>query len=126
MAFAPGPDMATPRSGCAAVALDEYRTMVTGGESDSGRLNTTEIFDIRTMAFVPGGCGSPSTILATSELLDVATMEFEPGPAMLTARCGGAAVCLGAVEVEPRILVLGGRLSTTEVLAVDALRGAHE
>jgi hypothetical protein len=33
MAFLPGPAMAAPRQGCAAVALDEHRIMVKSGLS---------------------------------------------------------------------------------------------
>jgi hypothetical protein len=122
--------------------------MVAGGESDSGCLDTTEILDVRTMAFAPGpsmasvrdGCAavpvdarhvliiggqdSSETTLATTELLDVATMAFAPGPPMQTGRYMCAATLDTAEEESPRILVMGGEdgdravLSTTEVLVV--------
>jgi hypothetical protein len=111
-------------------------------------LTTTEVLDVRTMAFAPGpsmgstrsfcavvpvdaqhvlvvgGEDSENTPLATTELLDVATMEFSPGPAMPNSRTGIAALRLGAAEAEPRILVLGGRKSTM-VLAAVAQREAR-
>eukprot|EP00628_Pelagophyceae_sp_CCMP2097_P034198 CAMPEP_0184284062 /NCGR_PEP_ID=MMETSP0977-20130417/65985_1 /TAXON_ID=483370 /ORGANISM="non described non described, Strain CCMP2097" /LENGTH=546 /DNA_ID=CAMNT_0026590073 /DNA_START=1 /DNA_END=1642 /DNA_ORIENTATION=+ len=123
------------------------RSLVAGGYSGSEIWDTTEILDIRTMAFTPGpqmgsarsycaavpvdthhvlvvgGLISATTKLATTELLDVATMEFAPGPAMSSARSGVAAVRLDAAR-DARILVLGGSLSSTEVLAVDAQRAA--
>jgi hypothetical protein len=37
-AFAPGPDMAAPRGGCAAVVMDEHRVLVAGGTSGSGHV----------------------------------------------------------------------------------------
>jgi hypothetical protein len=69
---------------------------------------------------VIGGRDSANTRLATTELLDVATMEFSPGPTMPNARSGVAAARLDAAEGAPRILVVGGGLSTTTMLAVDA------
>jgi hypothetical protein len=112
--------------------------MVAGGDLGlgSGPSNTTEVLDVRTMGLarrycaavqvdakhiiVIGGQDSSSTPLATTELLDVATMAFEPGPTMQTARSNIAAIYLDAAEEEPRIIVLGGGESTTEVLALDA------
>ncbi|KAJ1459197.1 hypothetical protein M885DRAFT_560954 [Pelagophyceae sp. CCMP2097] len=145
MAITPGPDMVAPRHGCAAVALDEHRIMLTGGSSGAN-LQTTEVLDIRTMAFTPGptmglarsrcaavpvdarhvlvvgGWDSANTRLATTELLDVATMEFEPGPTMQAARSGDAAARLDAAQ-GPHILVVGGycgvHLSTTELLTAE-------
>jgi hypothetical protein len=155
MAFALGPAMVTSRGGCAAVVLDEHRVMVAGGQSDSGRLNTTEILDVRTMAFAPGprmgsarlGCAAvavdaqhvliiggedSSGTLATTKALDVAALEFEDGPALLAGRWGVAATRLDATEGEPpRILVMGGKdeygagLPTTEVLIVDPQRSVR-
>jgi hypothetical protein len=149
MAFAPGPTMAVPRYGCAAIALDEHRVLVAGGDSSSGCLATTEVLDVRTMAFAPGpsmgsargfcaavrvdaqhvlvigGQDSATTPLATTELLDVAMMEFSPGLTMPSVRPGAAAVRLDAAEEAPRILVLGGGVSTTALLAVRAETGAR-
>jgi hypothetical protein len=132
--------MATPRQGCAAVALDEFRIMVAGGSSTKGsdQLSTTEILDVRTMAFAPGptmgsarwecaavavdaqhvliigGEDSTDTVLATTELLDVATMAFSAGPDMRTARQGSVAVRLDAAGEQPRILVVGGKCMMTD------------
>jgi hypothetical protein len=111
-------------------------------------LDTTEVLDVRTMAFAPGpsmgsarwlcaavavdelhvlvlgGRDSASTVFATTELLDVVALEFAPGPTMQARRVGLAAARLDTAE-GPRILVVGGydgtrRLSTTEVLATAA------
>jgi hypothetical protein len=71
---------------------------------------------------VIGGQDSATTPSATTELLDVGTMEFSPGPTMQAGRTGFAAV-LDADGGDARILVLGGSLSTTEVLAAVAHRG---
>jgi hypothetical protein len=101
MAFAPGPSMGSARCYCTAVQVDAEHVLIIGGEDSS------------------------STALATTELLDVVTMAFEPGPAMQTARSSIVAVRLDAAEEETRILVLGGGLFSTEVLAVDAQRGAR-
>jgi hypothetical protein len=142
MAFAPGPVMATPREGCAAVALDEHRIiLVAGGFSGSEYLNTTEILDFRTMAFAPGprmgsersGCAAvpvdaqhvlivggqnmPFLPLATTELLDLAALEFAPGPAMQTERYACAATRLDTAGEEPRILVYGGTSTDEESLS---------
>jgi len=140
--------MISARSGCAAVSLDEHRIMVAGGKSGPGQsLQTTEILDVRTMAFAPGpsmtsvrwgfaavpvddrhvlfigGQGSSGAFTST-ELLDVSAMDFEPGPAMGTLWDNCAAVRLD-VAGAPRILAIGGRQGTyvdraerTEVLAV--------
>eukprot|EP00628_Pelagophyceae_sp_CCMP2097_P029835 CAMPEP_0184201904 /NCGR_PEP_ID=MMETSP0976-20121227/8280_1 /TAXON_ID=483370 /ORGANISM="non described non described, Strain CCMP2097" /LENGTH=219 /DNA_ID=CAMNT_0026506443 /DNA_START=20 /DNA_END=677 /DNA_ORIENTATION=- len=133
MAFAPGPTLAWPRSGCAVVALDEHRILVAGGHWGLGSLQTTEILDIRTMAFSPGpSMGSARSFfaavpvdaqhilviggrdaVATTELLDVATMEFSPGPAMRIARYGIAAARLDATSKEPGFVVIGGETLTT-------------
>jgi hypothetical protein len=51
-------------------------------------------------------------------------MEFSPGPTMPNVRTGLAAARLDVAEEAPRILVLGGGLST-EVLAHDAQTGAR-
>jgi hypothetical protein len=142
--------MASPRYGCATVTLDEHRIiMVVGGSSDSGQtLNTTEVLDVRTMAFAPGpsmgsarwGCAavqvdarhvliiggwdSSDAALATTELLDLTTMAFSPGPIMQAGRRSFAAARVDTAQ-GPRILVLGGsagetRFSTTEVLEISA------
>jgi hypothetical protein len=92
--------MGSARYECAAVHVDARHVLVIGGQEPR------------------------NTALATTELLNVATMEFEPGPTMQTPRGSVAAVCLGAAEEEPRILVLGEYLSTTELLAIDAHSGA--
>jgi hypothetical protein len=101
MAFAPGPPMVLGRCFCAGVPVDAQHVLVIGGEDAS------------------------DTPLATTELLDVATMEFSPGPTMMAGRCDVAAVRLGAAGEDARILVLGGSLASTEVLAVDAERGSR-
>mmetsp|Transcript_6116 Transcript_6116/g.21617 ORF Transcript_6116/g.21617 Transcript_6116/m.21617 type:complete len:145 (+) Transcript_6116:1-435(+) len=139
--------MATSRDGCAAVALDEYRIMMVGGDSGSNYLMTTEVLDVRTMAFAPGpsmrsarwrcaalavdaqhvlvlgGRDSENTPLATTELIDTVTMEFSPGPVMQARRAEFAAARLDTAQ-GPRILVVGGRDGqtkwTTEVLAAAA------
>jgi len=101
MAFAPGPSMGSARCYCVALQVDAEHVLVIGGEDSS------------------------SMLLATTEHLDMATMEFAPGPTMQTARSNIAAVRLDAAEEAPRILVLGGGLSSTEVLAIDAQRGTR-
>jgi hypothetical protein len=101
MSFAPGPSMGSARAFCAAVRVDARHVLVIGGQD------------------------SVPTALATTELLDVATMEFSPGPTMTTARSGAAAARLDAAGEDARILVLGGSVSSTEILAVDAHTGAR-
>jgi hypothetical protein len=101
MAFVPGPSMGSVRYFCAAVPVDARHVLVIGGMD------------------------SANTPWATTELLDVATMEFEPGPTMQVGRIGIAAVRLDAAGEAPRILVLGGEISGTEVLAIDAQGGAR-
>jgi hypothetical protein len=80
MTFTAGPDMLTPRSGCAAVQIDADRVLVVGGvDADDEYLNMTEIFHL-------------------------STGTFTPGPDMQSARGHCAAVALDA----RRILVVGG------------------
>jgi hypothetical protein len=145
--------MAARRGGCAAVALDEHRIMVAGGSSDrcSGQvLNTTEVLDIRTMAFAPGpsmgseryGCAavpidaqhvlvisgynSGYQVLNTTEIFDVLMMEFSPGPAMQDGRNSIAAARLETAQGPRIIRIAGGTTfsSTTEVLAFEDLTAA--
>ena len=98
MAFELGPQMLSPRCGCAAVVLDAHRVLVIGG----------------------GRSGSP---LATTEMLDTGMMTFAPGPSMQARRHGCADVLLPG---ERRVLVVGGydssaSLTTTEILDIDAM-----
>jgi hypothetical protein len=96
MSWAPGPSMRSARAYCAAVQVDAQHVLVIGGN------------------------GSATTVLATTEVLDVAMMEFAPGPTMPSARSGIAAARFDAAEGAPRILVVGGGVTTTAVLSVDA------
>ncbi|KAJ1449119.1 hypothetical protein M885DRAFT_573273 [Pelagophyceae sp. CCMP2097] len=101
------------------------------GRSDLEHLDTTEVLDVRTMAFAPGpamGSGRfecAAVAVDAQHLLDLATMAFAPGPTMGTPRDGCAAARLVA---GPRILVVDGEdpnlhgahgddTCTTEVLA---------
>ena len=131
MTFTQGPDMRSPREGCAAVTLDERRILVAGGANgNGGSLKTTELLDIGTMQFTDGpemgsrrdGCTAlrldarrcliiggedeDGFDLETTEILDVETMAFleENGPSLQTPRRFFAAV---AIDPE-RALVLGG------------------
>jgi hypothetical protein len=111
-------------------------------------VTTTEILNVRTMAFAPGpsmasarswcaaaavdaqhvlvigGLDSLGTSLASTELLDVAMMEFAPGPTMLTARHSCAAVRLDAAGEAPRVLVVGRPTPATDMLAAEELTAA--
>jgi len=97
---------------------------------------TSEVLDVRTMAFAPGpSMGSAredfavvlidpqhvliiggmdsqdesGTPLATTEVLDsdVATMEFAPGPTMPSSRRGCTVIRLDVAGGRPRVLVIG-------------------
>ena len=105
MTFEPGPQMLSPRGGCAAVVLDARRILIIGGNSDS-------------ISF-----GYDGTNLATTEVLDIGTMAFAPGPSMQTRRWGCAAVLLPG---ERCVLVIGGydgttHHATTEILDIDTM-----
>jgi hypothetical protein len=105
MAFAP--DLSTSYR-CAAVP-SMIRLVIGVADSATTSLATTELLDVAT------------TSLATTELLDVATMEFAAGRQVRAV----ASQPFDAGEVDTQILVLGGGVSTTEVVAVDAQRGAR-
>ena len=55
MSFDPGPQVLSPRHGCAAVVFDAHRGRVIGGGGGLGSyLATTEVLETRTMTFAPG------------------------------------------------------------------------
>ncbi|KAJ1453060.1 hypothetical protein M885DRAFT_567885 [Pelagophyceae sp. CCMP2097] len=137
--FVNGPKMVYPRSGCAAVHLDENRLMIVGGmDGVFSRVNSTEILHLKKGESKEGaGMIQPRCWLAAAslnekwaifvggndakmtELYDVSANEFLPGPHLLTPR-----KCCAVIKLDDqRVLVAGGHagllpepLDSTEVL----------
>ena len=125
--LSPLPAMATERRGHTATRLADGRVLIAGGESASGALNETEIYDPTSATFSVSGNMSTArvdhsaTLLAdgrvliaggrngagsipTTELFDPTTGTFSSGPVMSVARAGHSATLFA----DGRILIVGG------------------
>jgi len=136
--FTPGPSMGSRRSYCGTVALEDSRVVVVGG-SNGNILSTSEVLSPSTDTWSPGPnmassrYGSASlplssarilviggasgyhtrTSLSTTEIIDLASGASTPGPEMSCPR-----FCCSAVMLhDGRVLVIGGRNSTTRSLS---------
>jgi hypothetical protein len=108
MAFSRGPTMRTARYGCAAVLM--------GGGGDSRR-----------RCLVVGGYDEDESEVSATEVFDLETMEFTGhGPAMLAGRGGCAAVADHDAGGENRVLVLGGRSSSTGMEVLEEAAAAAQ
>ncbi|HZJ47317.1 MAG TPA: kelch repeat-containing protein [Pyrinomonadaceae bacterium] len=125
--LSPLPAMATERRGHTATRLADGRVLIAGGESGSGALNETEIYDPTSATFSVSGNMSTArvdhsaTLLAdgrvliaggrngagsipTTEMFDPSTGTFSSGPVMSVARAGHSATLFA----DGRILIVGG------------------
>jgi len=142
-AVAPTTTMSVERRGHTATRLNDGRVLIAGGESSSGILNESEIYDPSTSEFSPAGnlnaarTDHTATLLSdgrvliaggrngagalnTTEIFDPATGTFASGPNMSVARAGQSATLFA----DGRILFAGGDGNGTAEILDASLGGS--
>jgi len=129
--FSPAPLLAAPRTGHAAVELDDGRVLIVGGFGAGGSVLAAEIYDPAADAFMPtandpsharqsgvtatlltdervliaGGLDDNAEPIAATELFDPQSDSFSPGPNLKTPRAG----CQAARLPDGSVLIMGGQ-----------------